>query len=120
MADEKPQQQLQWYPSPQYRLIHSNYFRYRINSGEMTLHFDSITDINIPPNMAGVIVGEVSVAMTWTQAKALMRTLEVTIAVIEKEMGEIPMATATPEMEAVERQRIRNLIYTLYGRTPPT
>jgi hypothetical protein len=69
MAEETKQASPQWSLSPSYRIVHSNFFRYRINTGELALHFDSVTDLG-PAATTPTLIGEVSVAMSWSQGQS--------------------------------------------------
>src|SRR5262249_30435017 len=114
---ETPPQLLnvQWLTSPQYRIIHSNMFRHRINMGEMMLHFHTITDTGIAP--APVVIEEVSVAMSFPQIKTLRETLNVVIEVFEKEIGPIVDPNVTEEAKETFRQQVLTTVRTIYART---
>jgi hypothetical protein len=104
-----------WMASPSYRVIHSNLYRYRLNAGEITIHFDTVTDV--PPIGTGAtVISEVSIAMSWTQAKSLMQTLERILAAVEQEIG--PIVSPIPPQEASqdEQNKLIATIRSLYLR----
>jgi hypothetical protein len=125
MADETPKSDTQspkWIVSPIYRVIHSNLFRYRLNAGEITLHFDTVTDslpgsgsVTVPGGVT--VISEVSVAMSWTQAKALMQTLEMTLATVEREIGPIVSPTPTQKASQDEQNKLITTLRSLYLRS---
>jgi hypothetical protein len=101
---------IQWTASPLYRIVHSNLFRYRIDAGTITFHFDSITDQG-PAAPSPILIGEVSVAMSWSQAKALFLTLQMVIPTIEREIGPIAMPTVSSDLSSEAEliaQRVRS------------
>jgi hypothetical protein len=118
--DQKPAdaQQFQWFPSSTYRVIHSNFFRYRLNAGEMTLHFDSVTDLG-PSVLTASLIGEISVAMSWPQIKALMRTLQLALEVIERDIGPIITPDIPEKAIDAEKERVAKLLRGLYLRAEP-
>jgi hypothetical protein len=125
MADQNqtppaaPPAQANFVVSSHYRVIHSNFFRYRLNIGEMMIHFDTVTDTGLPGTSGNTsnVIAEASLAMSWAQIKNLHRTLGVVISVIEKEIGPITIPEAKSADVKAEETRVTNLLNSLYSRS---
>jgi hypothetical protein len=108
MADEAPNPPFNFERSVSHKVIHSNFYRYRIGMGDFYIGFGTIRDEL--PGSPNTVIEEITVAMTWQQTKLLSQTLSAAISIIEKEGGELVVPSGTPEAVAAEHaQSVNNL-----------
>jgi hypothetical protein len=100
--------------APTFKVIHSNFYRYRIGIGDCSIAFGTVTDG--APGTGNIVLEEITVSMSWNQTKLLARTLNKIISIIEAEGGEIvvpktPQGSVDAETATVTRQ-VQNILKT--------
>lgn len=105
-----------WIRAPEFRVVHTNFFRYRVAQGEAYLTFSTLVDG--PPNQRSAVADQVSLAMAWPQLKLVTRSLNEIINAIEQEIGEIVQPTVTDSAIAYEREQIQKQLRAVYLRPP--
>jgi hypothetical protein len=84
MADEKPN----WQRDPEYRSIHSNFFKLRCIPQDATVTF---CEFSATPDSLhyNVLKEQISVSLSWPQLKLLGMYIEAFVKEMEKEAGPI-------------------------------
>jgi len=84
--------------SPNFRVIYSNIFRYRITLADLSLVFSTMADTGDHPNTLAT-TDEAIVVMSLSQAKSLAEYLTMIIGRFEREIGPINGIGKTPPNE---------------------
>lgn len=85
--------------SPEFRVVYSNEFRYRVTPNDLSLIFANISD-SAEGDKTIMTTDEVLVQMSLGQAKALAEYLTMIVARFQRDIGPIRAVGKTPPSEA--------------------
>jgi hypothetical protein len=117
MAGEVPKPPVLLERSASHRVIHSNFYRYRIGMGDFNIGFGTIRDES--PGTPNIVVEEITVAMSWQQTKLLSKTLAAAFLMIEQETGEVVVPLGTPEATAAEHATLADNLRRMFDTATP-
>jgi hypothetical protein len=93
MATDQPTESavpnINWVRSSEFRTFFSNFFQYRVGSGDVSFVFSTISTDDSAQGLK-VLRQEAEVFMTWPQLKNLVLTMSNVVNMIEAEVGPIP------------------------------